>query len=158
MAVQHKDITEANQHEPKGVSLAAVNRVYVSDGSGSGSWKTLPLVGLDSGSAVAGSFLQADGSGGVSANARLFRYEVNVGTLAAVAANTTAEQVVTATGVALLTDEVIQVIKPTNQAGLLVLNPRITANNQITLQFANITAASITPTASETYVFYVWRR
>ena len=29
-------------HEPKGVSTASANKVYVSNGSGSGSWQTLP--------------------------------------------------------------------------------------------------------------------
>lgn len=38
MAIQHKDITEANLHEAKGVSTATVGRVYVSNGAGSGTW------------------------------------------------------------------------------------------------------------------------
>ena len=39
MSIEHKDITEANIHEPKGVSTATVNKVYVSDGAGSGIWQ-----------------------------------------------------------------------------------------------------------------------
>lgn len=156
--VQHKDITESNLHEPKGVSLATANTVYVSTGAGSGEWKKLPAAGLGSGSSVVGSILEADGSGGATYKERLFRYAVNVGTLAAVAANTTAEQIINVTGLVAATDEVLQITKPTNQAGLIVANARIAANNQLTLQFANITASPITPTASEVYTLYVWRR
>jgi hypothetical protein len=39
MAVQHKNITDPDIHEPKGVAAAAVGKVYVSDGAGSGSWQ-----------------------------------------------------------------------------------------------------------------------
>ena len=38
MAVEHSTLTGASLHEPKGVAAAAANRVYVSDGAGSGSW------------------------------------------------------------------------------------------------------------------------
>lgn len=38
MAVQHKDIPDAQLHEPKGVSTAATNQTYVANGAGSGSW------------------------------------------------------------------------------------------------------------------------
>lgn len=34
----HSNLTDPEIHEPKGVAAAAANRVYVSDGSGSGSW------------------------------------------------------------------------------------------------------------------------
>lgn len=39
MAVQHKNITDPDIHEPKGVASAALGKVYVSDGAGSGTWK-----------------------------------------------------------------------------------------------------------------------
>lgn len=42
--VEHSALTGASLHEPKGADAAAANRVYVSDGVGSGSWTT---VGLD---------------------------------------------------------------------------------------------------------------
>ena len=42
MTIQHKNIAEADLHEPKGVSTAPANKVYVSNGSGSGSWQALP--------------------------------------------------------------------------------------------------------------------
>jgi hypothetical protein len=39
MTIEHKDIPNANLHEPKGVSTAADNTTYVADGLGSGAWK-----------------------------------------------------------------------------------------------------------------------
>lgn len=37
--VQHSAITDPNIHEPKGVASAAAGKVYVSNGSGSGTWE-----------------------------------------------------------------------------------------------------------------------
>ena|SRR3990167_2273787 len=48
MSIEHKDITEANLHEPKGVSSAAINKVYVSDGAGSGTWQKVAAAQIDS--------------------------------------------------------------------------------------------------------------
>lgn len=42
MATQHKNIVDADRHEPKGATAAAANTVYISNGAGSGSW--LPVV------------------------------------------------------------------------------------------------------------------
>lgn len=164
--IQHKDITESNQHEPKGVSVAASNTVYVATGAGTGVWKKLPNAALDnvaaskqdSGAAVSGAVLEANGSGAAAYVKRMFRYNFNVGTLAAVAANTTVEQVINVAGIVASTDDVVQIAKPSNQAGLLVVNGRIVADGQVVVQFANLTAAAITPTASEIYTMYVWRR
>lgn len=36
--VQHKDITEPNIHEPKGVKFAPAGTAYVANGTGSGAW------------------------------------------------------------------------------------------------------------------------
>ena len=36
--VSHASLTGANLHEPKGVAAATANKVYLSDGAGSGSW------------------------------------------------------------------------------------------------------------------------
>ena len=36
--IQHKDIPDAQRHEPKGISTASANQLYMSDGSASGSW------------------------------------------------------------------------------------------------------------------------
>jgi hypothetical protein len=38
MAVEHKDLTGDQLHEPKGVETAPVGTVYTADGIGSGSW------------------------------------------------------------------------------------------------------------------------
>lgn len=37
--VQHRDLTGASLHEPKGAETAALNEVYHADGLGSGSWE-----------------------------------------------------------------------------------------------------------------------
>lgn len=61
--VQHKDIPEAQLHEPKGASTANAGDTYIANGSGSGSWATADALG--SGAALAGQILIADGSGGL---------------------------------------------------------------------------------------------
>ncbi len=71
---------------------------------------------------------------------------------AAVAANTTAEQLFTVTGIRL--GELVQVNKPSVQAGLEIVGCRAAANNQLGITFANYTAAAITPTAAEAYTVF----
>tara|TARA_R100000742_G_C4257312_1_gene75166 strand:- start:476 stop:979 length:504 start_codon:yes stop_codon:yes gene_type:complete len=39
MTVNHKDLTGASLHEPKGVASASAHNVYVANGSGSGTWE-----------------------------------------------------------------------------------------------------------------------
>ena len=39
MTVNHKDLTGASLHEPKGVAAASAHTVYVANGSGSGTWE-----------------------------------------------------------------------------------------------------------------------
>jgi len=68
---------------------------------------------------------------------------------AAVAANTTAEQTFALAGIAV--GDVVYVSKPTAQAGLGIVNCRVSAANTLAITFSNNTAASITPTAAETY-------
>lgn len=46
--IAHKNITGADLHEPKGVAAASANRVYVSDGNGSGAWSQVPAAALTS--------------------------------------------------------------------------------------------------------------
>lgn len=67
-----------------------------------------------------------------------------------VAPNTSAEQALTVTGVA--TGQLVVVTKPTAQAGLILGTSRVSASNTIQVTFGNDTAATITPTASETYI------
>lgn len=70
---------------------------------------------------------------------------------AAVAPNTTSEQYFAVAGA--LPGQVVFVNKPTNQAGLMITNARVASAGQVAVQFQNLTAATITPTAAETYTF-----
>jgi len=41
MSVQHSTLTGSDLHEPKGAASASANKVYVANGTGSGSWTPL---------------------------------------------------------------------------------------------------------------------
>lgn len=59
IAIEHDAIVNAELHEPKGVSAATVNQVYVSDGASSGAWtNSNSLVGASEYAAI----YTADGS------------------------------------------------------------------------------------------------
>lgn len=47
---EHKDIADPDIHEPKNIASAAANRVYLSNGSGSGSWSQVPATALNTSS------------------------------------------------------------------------------------------------------------
>lgn len=64
-----------------------------------------------------------------------------------VAANTTAEQTFTVTG--LTTNDMVFVNKPSSQAGLGIVGTRVTATNTIGITYINATAGAITPTAED---------
>lgn len=67
MSIQHKNIPDAELHEPKGVAGATANTAYFANGSGSGSWKkvgTETLAGLSGDGNVGGLKLLTVGSGG----------------------------------------------------------------------------------------------
>lgn len=68
---------------------------------------------------------------------------------AAVGANTTAEQTFTLQGLQL--GDVVSVTKPTTQAGIGIVNSRVTAANTLGITFSNNTGGGLTPTAGETY-------
>lgn len=74
---------------------------------------------------------------------------------ASVANATSAEQTFTMTG--LLTTDYVFVNKPTAQAGLGIVGARVSAAGVIAITFGNFTAATITPTASESYTVFVAR-
>lgn len=74
-----------------------------------------------------------------------------------VAPNTVAEQTFASTGIGLLTTDQVTVSKPTTQAGLGIVNARVSAADTLALAFINATAATITPTASEVYTVEVNR-
>lgn len=75
-------------------------------------------------------------------------------TPSAVAANTTAEQSFTVQGIQ--AGDLIEVNKPTVQAGLGIVNARAAANT-VYIGFSNNTASSITPTAGEAYQIVIMR-
>jgi hypothetical protein len=70
MTIQHKLIADPDIHEPKGVAAATSNKVYVSSGSGSGTWQKLAptqLAGLST-SGAAGQIIGVDGAGNFAFN------------------------------------------------------------------------------------------
>lgn len=69
--------------------------------------------------------------------------------------NTTAEQTFTVPGLAV--GDWVFVNKPTAQAGLGIVGCRVSAANTLAITFSNNTGASITPTASQTYLILVMR-
>lgn len=68
---------------------------------------------------------------------------------AAVPANSTQEQQFAVTG--LPSTALVQVMKPTAQAGLDIVGCRVVSSNVLGITFCNPTAAPITPTAAESY-------
>lgn len=74
-----------------------------------------------------------------------------------VGVTTTTEQTFAATGIGLLTTDVVIVQKPTAQAGLGIVGSRVSAADTLAITFANITATAITPTAAEVYKVAVFR-
>lgn len=80
---------------------------------------------------------------------------VNVGALAVATVSTTSEQAITVSGI-LGTDLAVGVSKPTFQAGLGIVGQRVTTNT-VNITFANLTAAGVTPTASEIYALQLYR-
>lgn len=74
---------------------------------------------------------------------------------ASVANATAAEQTFTVQG--LQVGDFVNVAKPTTQAGLGIVNSRVSAANTLAVTFMNTTAATITPTASEIYQIAVDR-
>ncbi len=75
-------------------------------------------------------------------------------TPASVAANTTAEHSFTV--INLLPGDSVSVGKPSFQAGLGIVNARVSAANTLAITFSNNTASAIVP-ASETYTLNVTR-
>lgn len=72
MAIEHRNLPESGLHEPKGVSTAASDRVYISDGAGSGSWSQVDadaIQGTISNSSAADLRVVTDGSGGFATEA-----------------------------------------------------------------------------------------
>lgn len=125
--VEHASLSDPALHECKGASSATANQLLVATGSGAATWKS-----------------------------RLTRYNITISP-ALVAANTTAEQTFTCTGLLLASDVIVGVSKPTAQAGLGIVGWRVSANDQIAITFSNNTGVGITPTAAQTYAVVAWR-
>lgn len=70
-------------------------------------------------------------------------------------ANTTGEQDVTVTGVA-VGDIVVSVNKPSHSAGLGIVNARVKSANTVAIAYSNNTGSPIDP-ASETYTIIIAR-
>lgn len=85
---------------------------------------------------------------------RFFAASVSL-TPALVAPATSAEQTFTVTG--LKTGDIVSVNKPTADAGVGIVNARVSAADTLALTFMNATAASVTPTAAESYKIMVYR-
>ena len=65
--VEHVNLTGADIHEPRGLAaVSSADRVYKSNGSGSGTWTQLDGDELSSTDATVGQILVADGANGVS--------------------------------------------------------------------------------------------
>lgn len=74
--------------------------------------------------------------------------------LGSVAANTSEEETATLTGVR--TGDIVLVRKPTLEAGIVIADARVSADNTVTMQVINTTAGAINA-ASETMDFIVFR-
>lgn len=68
MATEHKDIVDAQRHEPKGISTAVASTMYVANGAGSGTWRKIEpseINGLGSDGGISGLSVRSNGSGGL---------------------------------------------------------------------------------------------
>lgn len=92
------------------------------------------------------------GTYGMPATAAAFlsrAYDTGAISPTAVAGNSESVQTFTVTG--LQTQDILIVRKPTVQTNLLVAEGWVSATNTLSIRFVNLSAQSITPTASETY-------
>lgn len=98
------------------------------------------------------SYLVSTITTGVDAGSEDVIYGLTATGITSIAVTTTAEQsLTTAKGVA-ATDTIVGISKPTFQAGLAIVGGRVTAANAVAITYANPTAASIAPTASDVYM------
>lgn len=71
MAIQHADISDPYVHEPKGMSGAAQDTVYIANGAGSGNWQQVGIAALDTTSVYADIQTELD-TGEMPVSGRLF--------------------------------------------------------------------------------------
>lgn len=91
------------------------------------------------------------GSGTAITGIKVYSQSLDV---ASVAANTSAEQTFTVTG--LTTADKVFVIKPSLSAGLVIGNARVSAADTLAITFGNLTASPIDP-AAESYTIVAIR-
>jgi hypothetical protein len=75
----------------------------------------------------------------------------------AIGATTTSEQTFSATGIGLLTTDLVLVNKASSNTGIGIGNARVSAADTLAIEFINISAGTLTPTASQVYTVGVWR-
>ena len=81
--INHELIADPYIHEPKGAASATINKIYVATGTGSGTWKKIPVQALSNltSDGVAGQFLAVDGTGNFvlasSANGSIYFYNIS---------------------------------------------------------------------------------
>ncbi len=71
---------------------------------------------------------------------------------AVVPGNSVSEQIFNVTGVSV--GQLAMAAKPSEQVGLGLGNIRVAGNNQLAIQFINVSSGAITPTASESYSYF----
>ena len=72
-------------------------------------------------------------------------------------ANAGSEQSVTIPGLVFGRDHILRFRKKTNQDGLILNDPYVSADNTAKVRLVNATGSNITPTASDTYTVTVLR-
>lgn len=65
MTIQHRLLTGADLHEPKGAASAAAGNVYVADGAGSGAWDKLTVANVDVTAITNGDIVKVTGGAAV---------------------------------------------------------------------------------------------
>ena len=74
MTTEHKNIVDAQLHEPKGAAAAANHEVFVADGVGSGAFELVDSANINSGSATDVKYWQQTGLGAPLGRMRLGQF------------------------------------------------------------------------------------
>jgi len=95
--MEHKSITGADNHEPKGVETATAGTVYTANGTGSGNWQS-PTTGVNNANRVTLNTIIASVGGGASSAFVVSPYAGKLISMSVVlhGAITTADSIVTA--------------------------------------------------------------
>lgn len=142
----------ANEPVTTGTTTTTSNVRQLSDGNGvgGGPGTMIGLVGDKVGAfGKVAPVLQPGTAGNMFATVANVTTYGNSISPASVAANTAAEQAITVTGV--LATDVVTMVKPTTQAGLIVGTARVSAANTVQLTLGNVTASPITPTSTQVW-------